>query len=343
MKVVHVPDGSPVARSSHFRLTDQAEPFTARRTETLEALGLSAQARLADHVAVHTPNSGPRIAADGFVTSEEATRLAELRPTPPLLAQVLERPASQPLELSKAERVIRREVWSTYDPSWVELKDLPAGFRPLALRILEALDAKFSAETNSEEYPHSLEGMISEAIIAKYKALDDLELVAYDPAQPKVTAADRRAMADTLLRHITAETNVSETEPQHPRPAVTRFPVAGAKIDLVTTPVPDYEAVGRLSYHNLNRVVEVKPLPGHTVVINVQSVKKGEVSLAEHVLKHKADGTSHELPYLPGISSGEPAEVWITVLKDKEVVANVNYAVPKNPIVKRIDTVRVQA
>ena len=179
------------------------------------------------------------------------------------------------------------------------------------------------------------------AIINAFKGLSDLDLLTFDQDQPKVTAAHRRSFADTLLRHITAEGEARETEPQHPEPAVTRLPVTGAKIDLVTTPVPDFESNGRQAFHNLNRVLEVKPEPGHTVVINVQSVQNGQLGLAEQVLKHKANGTSHELPYLPGIAQGDPAEVWITVLKDKEVVANVNYALPKNPIEVRIDKVRV--
>lgn len=327
----------------NLELAGQKQTLTGRRTDTLALLGLDAPAQRADQVVRQTPGASPALAVDQFVTAEEVRRLGALHPDPqrPLLEQLLERPAPQPLGLTKAERVIRREIEARYDPNWVELGELPESFRKLALRILDTFDAKTSAESLREEHPRREEGKISVAIIEAYKALSDLELYTFDPDQANITAAHRRSLANTLLRHLTAEGAARETEPQHPKPAVTRLPVTGAKINLVTTPVPDVERNGRQTYHNLNRVLEVKVEPGHTVVINVQSVGKDQLGLAEQVLKAKANGTSHELPYLPGVSKGEPAEVWITVLKGKEVVANVNYALPPNPITERIDKVYV--
>ena len=183
--------------------------------------------------------------------------------------------------------------------------------------------------------------MISQAILRKFLDLSDLELAAFEPDGPTVGASGQRAVAEKLLRHISAEELVRETEPNNPRPAVSRFPVQGADVKLVTTPVPDYERTGRNTYHNLNRVLEVKVPPGHTVLLNVQSPASGQLNMAELVLTPSKDGLSQELPYLPGLKDGNPAEVWITVLKGKEVVSNVSLSVPENPITTRTDTVRV--
>jgi hypothetical protein len=326
-----------------LELRGQTAPIQGRRLETLRRVGAGAAGRLADHVAIHAPGVDPAVATDGFVTAKEVALLAQQSDSAqlPLLEKLMERPASVPVALTPAVRLIRREVQGKYDPSWVELSELAPGFRQMAQRVLETLDLKLSEERGAEEHAHSFENKISQDILQKFLGLSDLELAAFEPDGPKLGAAGQRVVAEKLLRHITAEEQVRETEPKHPRPAVTNFPVQGAQVRLVTTPVPDFEREGRNTYHNLNRVLEVKVPAGHTVLLNVQSPGKGQLNVAELVLTPSKDGLFQELPYLPGLKDGAAAEVWVTVLKGKDVVSNVSLSVPDNPIFTRTETVRL--
>lgn len=326
-----------------LEIRGQSAPIQGRRLETLRRIGAGAAGKLADHTAVNAPGAGPMVAADGFVTTKEVELLKQQSDSAqlPLLEKLMSRPESQPVQLAPAVRVIRREVQGKYDPTCVALDELPGGFKQMALRVLDTLDNKISEERGSEEHDYAYEKMISQDILRKFLDLSDLELTAFEPDGPKVGAVGQRVLAEKLLRHITAEEMVRETEPRDPPPAVTRFPVQGADVRLVTTPVPDYEREGRNTYHNLNRVLEVKVPPGHTVLLNVQSPAGGQLNMAELVLTPSKDGQARELPYLPGLKDGSAAEVWVTVLKDKEVVSNVSLSVPDNPIFTRTDTVRV--
>ncbi|MCA9549531.1 MAG: hypothetical protein KC933_05805 [Myxococcales bacterium] len=285
-----------------LEIRGQSAPIQGRRLETLRRIGAGAAGKLADHTAVNAPGVGPAVATDGFVTTKEVELLKQQSDSAqlPLLEKLMSRPESQPVQLAPAVRVIRREVQGKYDPTWVGLDELPGGFKQMAQRVLDTLDNKLSEERGSEEHDYAYEKMISQDVLRRFLDLSDLELAAFEPDGPKVGASGQRAVAEKLLRHISAEELVRETEPNNPRPAVSRFPVQGADVKLVTTPVPDYERTGRNTYHNLNRVLEVKVPPGHTVLLNVQSPASGQLNMAELVLTPSKDGLSQELPYLPG-------------------------------------------
>ncbi|MCK6546011.1 hypothetical protein L6R52_09090 [Myxococcota bacterium] len=338
-------------RDFNVRVTGDTQP--GRRAETLERVGLGRSAGLADAIETETGRA-PGIARDGLVLATEVAALAQpevlaklgvrgaaVAAELPRLAKLVERPAAEPLALTPAFIEVRREVSRPYDPSWVELAELPPTYRAMATRVIDTLDALESASTGREEHTLAYDKKVSTEIIDRFLALSDLELATYEPG-PRIGAAGQRRVAEKLRAHIEQETHVRDLVPSNPRPVMTRFPVSAATVRLATTPVPDYEQVGRNRVHNLNRALLVDVPAGHTVIVNAQAAQRGGATdVGERVLGPTKPGQPHELDYLPGVADGQPAEVWITVLKGKDVVANQVFAVPANPIGERVTRVEV--
>lgn len=334
-------------------------PIDARRLETLEALRLGGIGKLADHMATTALDRGPEVATDGLITPAEVRELAKTeafttglgsKVNLKLLESLVTRPKAQPLGLEPAERIITRREAYLY-PSSPEvgreagLEQLGPTHRAMARRVLETLDRHTSGTTETEFHEHALAGVINEALLDRFRGLSDLELSAYEPDGPKVGAAGQRAVAEKLRKHL-QEHDTRELEPRNPRPVVNRFPVEAIKLRLETDPVPDAVRSGRLSLNQLNRALVVDVPPGYTAVLNVQSRSKPSpgsdtLQMAEYVIPPTAKDEPAELARVPGIDRGAPAEVWVVVMKGREVVSNQSFLVPENPITERIRTERI--
>ena len=345
-------------RDFNLEIGGRSAPVAGRRLETLQALKVGGAAKLADNVQAEVGPSS-EVGRDGLVTATEVAALASdaqlaklgarrpgIEAQLPLLSKLVERPAAEPIALTPAYREIRREVSTRYDPQGEALSRLPAGFKAMAERVLDTLDNADAATRGENLHDLRLGKEISNALLERFLDLSDLELAAFEPDGPKLGGAGQRAVAEKLRRHLNEEVSSRDLEPANPRAAVTRFPVKGAEVKLETVPVPDYEQVGRNRVHNLNRVLTVQVPPGHTVLVNAQATTRTALGgpnteLGERVLSPTPNGAPHELNYLPGIAEGNPAELWITVLKGTEVIGNQSFAVPQNPITERVTRVVV--
>lgn len=322
-----------------------------RRVETLERLDAGTAAALADTVEAQVGKTA-EIGRDNVVTKAEVAALeqqkaslgetkAAVNAELPLLKKLVERPKPEAIDLPKAVRTITRHVSSPYDPNFVDLSALPPGIRKLALEVLDTLDA-VSSKPGAEVHDLREDRRIDNAILARFQALSDHELLTFGAGSP----GQQRSVAAMVHRHINSETEERLTEPKNPRAVRKDFPVEGASVALETVPLPDYSKEGRRTYHNLNRVLLVKVPPGHKVLINAQSPmldaqgKQNGLELMEQLLKPTEGNQRHELAYLPGIKDGKAAELWVTVLKGDQVVSNRNFAVPENPITSETVTVR---
>lgn len=313
-------------------------PFCARRAETFERLGLGKAADKLEATAALTGISSERIERDGFITQEELTLLSGASSVPKLARALLERPLPTPVKLTPAERQVTTQVRAHYNPDCVKVEELGAGYRAIADLVLATLDTQEMKSRGYDRGGYSAEGIITSRYLESYLALPPEALCpSTSPTSLPLPVLLRQAKA--LLRHITEATFSSEA--RNDAPAVTPFPVAQATIELVTLTREETAGLGLGGYHFPNRRLEVKVPEGHTVVINAQAATEGTVALAELVLGHRNTTQPYQLPYLPGLADGEPAELWITVLKGKQVVDNQVFAVPANPITERSRQLRI--
>lgn len=313
-------------------------PFCGRRAETLARLGFEEFAGKIDAASVVAGVTSEKIERDGILTKEELKVLGKTVEVPKTVAALLQRPSPVAVKLAPAERVVTTQVRAHYNPECIRLEELNPGYRAIAEGVLASLDRKEMQEHGYSRGGYSSEGVITSHYLLEYLSLDAQALAALTPKEGLPSKVLRR-QAEALLRHITLATFDKETR-SYPS-AVTSFPVSEAKVRLVTSVRPDVSGLGPGQYHYPSRRLEVSVPEGLTVVLNAQCAAGGTVELSEMVLGHRGSTTPYQLPDLPGLGSGQPAELWITVLRGDEVLSNQVFQVPANPIVERSRQVRI--